>query len=169
MARHRSTAADWLDLTDLGRIYGISASRTARLLAAAGLAGSGGVPSATALAEGLARLTHGPERAGVALWHRQGCAPRLERQGLVPQAQPSQVSLWADLLSALQQGSAAVSITAEDMADDLPQELVRPVNRELRLRGCPFQVATPLRRAATPRPACSPAPAADASAPHRCD
>lgn len=169
MTRHRTAASDWLDLTDLGRIYGLSASRTARLLTTAGLLTSGGGPSATALAEGLVRLPHGPDRTGPMLWNRQRCAPRLEGLGVSPQPQRSLVSLWADLLSTLQQDSAAVCITAEDMAGDMPRELVRPVNRELRLRGCPFQVSLPLRRAAAPRPACSPSPAADAAAPHPCD
>lgn len=169
MARHRTDPIEWLELTDLGRIYGLSVSRTARLLAAAGLSDSGGGPSPAALNEGLARLCHGPDQRGLVLWNRQACAPRLEGQGVSPQQQRSLVSLWADLLSTLQQDCAAVSITAEDMAGDMPRELVRPVNRELRLRGCPFQVPTSLRPGARPRPACSPVPAADADAPRRCD
>jgi hypothetical protein len=40
------------------------------------------------------------------------------------------------------------------MAGDLPRELVVPVNRELRQRGCSFQVSL-LKREAAPAPACS--------------
>jgi hypothetical protein len=64
------------------------------------------------------------------------------------------VSLWADLLSALQQGSPGIATSAEEMAGDLPRELVVPVNRELRQRGCSFQVSL-LKRDTTPGPACS--------------
>jgi hypothetical protein len=65
------------------------------------------------------------------------------------------VSLWADLLSALQQGSPGIATSAEEMAGDLPRELVVPVNRELRQRGCSFQVS--LRRREAPAAAsCAP-------------
>lgn len=78
------------------------------------------------------------------------------------------IALWADLLSALQQGSPGIATSAEEMAGDLPRELVAPVNRELRQRGCSFQVK-PLRRDATPPPACSPSREAPAADPRRCD
>jgi hypothetical protein len=64
------------------------------------------------------------------------------------------VGLWADLLSALQQGSPGIATSAEEMAGDLPLELVVPVNRELRQRGCSFQVSL-LKRDTTPGPTCS--------------
>ena len=78
------------------------------------------------------------------------------------------IGLWADLLSALQQGSPGIATSAEEMAGDLPRELVAPVNRELRQRGCSFQVK-PLRRDAAPPPACSPSREALAADPRRCD
>ena len=64
------------------------------------------------------------------------------------------VSLWADLLSALQQGSPGIATSAEEMAGDLPRELVVPVTRDLRQRGCSFQVSR-LKRDTAPGPACS--------------
>ena len=155
---------DWLSLTELGRVYGISAILTGRLLVSSGLRSPEGSPSAEALRSGLALCQH-PGDHHQALWNRQACAPHLERQGLTPLQQPTLVGLWADLLAAMQQGSPSISVSAEEMADDMPRELVRPVNRELRQRGCSFQVK-PLRRAAGPRPACSPAPASDAAALH---
>lgn len=159
-------ASEWLSLTELGRIYGISAVHTGRLLVLSGLRSKEGEPTAVALDQGLALCPH-PGDHHQALWSRQGCAPHLERQGQVPMQQRSLVGLWADLLSALQQGSPSISVSAEEMADDLPRELVRPVNLELRQRGCSFQVR-PIRRAAAPRPACSPSPAADAGVPRPC-
>lgn len=159
--------SDWLSLTELGRLYGISAVQTGRLLVLAGLRSREGEPTALALREGIALCPH-PGDHHQALWSRRGCSAPLERQGLELQQQRSLVGLWADLLSALQQGSPSICVSAEEMADDMPQELVRPVNRELRQRGCSFQVR-PLRTGAAPRPACSPSPAADAAAPRPCD
>jgi hypothetical protein len=159
-----ASSTEWLSLTELGRLYGVSAVYTGRLLVQAGLRSPEGFPSCRALEQGLALCQH-PGDHHQALWSRQGCAPHLERQGLEPQQQRSLVGLWADLLSALQQGSPSISVSAEEMASDMPEELVRPVNRELRERGCSFQVK-PVRKAATPRPACSPAPASDAAAAH---
>lgn len=157
---------DWLSLTELGRLYGISAVHTGKLLVHAGLRSPDGFPTARSLQKGLALCQH-PGDHHQALWSRQGCGPHLERQGLELLQQRSLVGLWADLLSALQQGSPAISVSAEEMAGDIPQELVRPVNRELRQRGVSFQVQ-PLRADAAPRPACSPAPASDADVPHPC-
>ena len=159
--------SDWLSLTELGRLYGISAVQTGRLLVLSGLRSREGEPTARALRDGIALCPH-PGDHHQALWSRRGCAAPLERQGLELQQQRSMVGLWADLLSALQQGSPAICVSAEEMADDMPQELVRPVNRELRQRGCSFQVRR-LRTGAAPRPACSPSPAADAAAPRPCD
>jgi hypothetical protein len=157
----------WLSLTDLGRIYGISAVHTGKLLVAAGLRQANGEPSRKALMAGLAWQQH-PGHHHQALWNREGCGPHLERQGVEPQQQRNLVGLWADLLTALQQGSPSIAVSAEEMAGDLPKELVAPVNRELRQRGSTFQVGRSLRRGAAPRPACSPVPAADAGDPRRC-
>lgn len=159
--------SDWLSLTELGRLYGISAVQAGRLLVLAGLRSRDGEPTAQALRDGIALCPH-PGDHHQALWSRLGCAAPLERQGLELQQQRSLVGLWADLLSALQQGSPSICVSAEEMADDMPQELVRPVNRELRQRGCSFQVRR-LTPGAAPRPACSPSPAADAAAPRPCD
>lgn len=158
---------DWLSLTDLGRVYGISAVHTGKLLAAAGLRGPSGEPTHEALSTGLANRSHSGHQQ--ALWHRRRCGRVLERQGEMPRDRRELVGLWADLLSALQQGSPSVSTSAEEMAGDLPRELVSPVNRALRERGCSFQVRRGVKPAAAPRPAGSPAPAAGADALRRCD
>ncbi|MCS5706624.1 hypothetical protein NZK27_10520 [Synechococcus sp. FGCU-3] len=56
---------------------------------------------------------------------------------------------WADLLSTLFAGAPGVNASAEDMALELPDELVPPVNQELRQRGCSFQVKRQARRRAS--------------------
>jgi hypothetical protein len=137
--------ADWLNLTDLGRLYGISAVLCGRLLAHAGLRHPDGAPTAMALHEELALLPHPHGHHRSALWNRRGCGRVLEAEGLRPMGQNRLVLLWADLLEALVHGSPAISTSAAEMAVELPRELVRPVNQELRERGTGFQV--PLRRA----------------------
>ena len=160
------SGVNWLSLTDLGRLYGLSAVHTGKILCQAGLRHKGGAPTQTALEAGLALCQH-PDHHHQALWSQQGCASHLESQGLEPLQQRNLVGLWADLLSALQQGAPAISVSAEEMAVDMPRELLHPVNRALRDRGCSFQVK-PLRKGAGLRPACLPAPAADAAALRRC-
>ena len=132
-------SGDWLSLTDLGRVYGISAVHTGKLLQAAGLRLPDGDPSPEALSGGIAQRQHSGQHHQ-ALWNREGCAPHLERQGLIPQKQRSLVGLWADLLAALQQGAPDIAVSAEEMAGEIPGDLVQPVNLELQARGCSFQV-----------------------------
>jgi hypothetical protein len=155
-------AGEWLSLTDLGRVYGISAVHTGKLLVAAGLRQADGDPSSTAIEAGLAQRQHSGQHRQ-ALWHRQGCAPHLEGQGVMPQQERTLVGLWADLLAALQQGAPDIVTSAEEMADEIPGDLVQPVNRELRERGCSFQVRPGLT---TPQPVCSRAPEDGAGDPH---
>ncbi|MFZ9947254.1 MAG: hypothetical protein ACO3FN_09320, partial [Vulcanococcus sp.] len=60
--------------------------------------------------------------------------------GLEPIQRTTLVQQWAQLLSALTEGSPSISTSAAQMAEDLPGELVEPVNAELRHIGCSFQV-----------------------------
>ncbi|MFN5194777.1 MAG: hypothetical protein ACK5E6_10185 [Cyanobacteriota bacterium] len=157
---------DWLSLTHLGRRYGVSAVHVGRLLSAAGLRDPAGHPTDAAVERGLA-LRLRPSHHHQALWHADRCEPLLQQQGLEPLGRQRLVGLWADLLTALQQGPVGVATTAEEMAGDLPNDLISPVNHELRQRGSSFQVGRSVRPAPGPRPACSPSPAADAVPPRR--
>ncbi|MEB3333592.1 MAG: hypothetical protein VKP70_01260 [Cyanobacteriota bacterium] len=156
---------DWLTLTEIGRVYGISAVHAGKLLLSAGLRQLDGRPSPEALRLGLAQRRHSSP-ARQTLWNREGCAPHLERQGVRPRLQRQLVDLWADLISDLQQGAPAVVMSAEDVAAELPEELLVPVNRRLRERGCSFQVSPSVRRTSHGRPG-SPSPATDAIGSHR--
>ena len=150
-------ASPWLTLTGLGRIYGISAVHCGRLLSDAGLRDGDGQPSLRALEEKLA-YQHHPQHGGRhALWQRQGCSAILEAGGLVPMQQSTLVEQWVALLSALADGSPSISTSAEQMAEDLPKDLVDPVNRQLRAIGCSFQVSRP-------RPPSSPNPGSGSNA-----
>ena len=158
-------APQWLTLTEIGRVYGISAVHAGKLLQSAGLRQLDGRPSPEALRSGLAHRRHSSP-SGQTLWNREECAPHLEQQGLEPRAQRQLVDLWADLLSALQQAPDSVAISPEDMAEDLPADLVAPVNLKLREQGCAFQVRKTLKR--KPHgPSGLPAPASDATGSHR--
>ncbi len=131
----------WLSLTDLGRIYGISAVHCGRLLSEAGLRDSSGQPSRHALRSGCAIRGHQPHAHGPTQWHRSHCEAVFQRAGLEPIQRTTLVQQWAQLLSALTEGSPSITTSAAQMAEDLPGELVDPVNAELREIGCSFQVA----------------------------
>lgn len=131
----------WLSLTDLGRIYGISAVHCGRLLSEAGLRDSNGQPSRHALRTGCAIRGHQPHSHGPTQWHRSHCQAVFQRAGLEPIQRTTLVQQWAQLLSALTEGSPSITTSADQMAEELPRELVEPVNAELRTIGCSFQVA----------------------------
>jgi len=136
----RSPQPDWLTLTDLGRIYGISALHCGRLLLQAGLRRSDGEPTLRALEGGCAAAAPTRRHGQPPVWHRNNCSEAFEAAGLETVQQASLVQQWANLLSALNEGSASISTSADQMAEDLPGDLVDPVNRELRALGCSFQV-----------------------------
>ncbi|KZR68822.1 hypothetical protein PMIT1313_02446 [Prochlorococcus marinus str. MIT 1313] len=131
----------WLSLTDLGRIYGISAINCGRALQLQGLRDRHGRPTPGALETGAAHK-HGPQTPPrTALWNAKICKGLLEKSGYQPINRTLQVEQWAELLEALEEGSPSINATAEQMAEDLPEELVGDVNDQLALRGCHFRVA----------------------------
>ena len=160
--RHSSAGggdpSSWLTLTDLGRLYGISAMHCGRLLQDAGLRNSDGLPTAQAVQSGCASGAQRRPHGGEPIWHRLHCRRAFEAAGLVTVQRASLVQQWAALLSALTEGSPSISTSAAQMAEDLPGDLVDPVNVELRQLGCSFQVqraGQPLSRAGGARSAAS--------------
>ncbi|MFZ9462691.1 MAG: hypothetical protein ACO262_03615 [Vulcanococcus sp.] len=156
----------WLTLTDLGRIYGISAMHCGRLLSEAGLRDLEGHPTDRAVQIGCAspgQQHHG----GQPFWHRQQCSSAFEAAGLVTVRRATLVQQWVDLLSALAVGSPAISTSAAQMAEEMPADLLEPVNRQLRQLGCSFQVQSgrPVSRAAATSAARREPPAGAAAAP----
>ncbi|MCT0219604.1 hypothetical protein KQ304_11465 [Synechococcus sp. CS-1329] len=136
-------AADqWISLTDLGRSLGISAVSCGRLLIQAGLRQLDGRPTERALQRGLARSGgQALQRGRATLWQQAGCAAALGGNSPRPVQQPTLVEQWAELLWALKQGSPSIATSAEQMAEDLPHELVGAVNRQLQDKGWDFQVS----------------------------
>jgi len=130
----------WLSLTDLGRIYGISAINCGRALQEHGWRDRHGRPTPGALIAGAAHK-HGPQTPPrTALWNGEICRALLEKCGYQPISRTMKVEQWVQLLEALIEGSPSINATAEQMSEDLPEELVFDVNNQLAQRGCRFQV-----------------------------
>ena len=130
---------NWLSLTDLGRIYGISAIHCGKTLQREGLRDHNGYPTPRALKVGAA-YTNGqnnPPRATV--WNSEICQSLFEKTGYQPINHSSQIEKWVDLLHALEEGSPAISATPAQMAEDLPEEFIGEVNKLLAERGCNFR------------------------------
>ena len=52
-----------------------------------------------------------------------------------------QVEQWTQLLEALQVGSPSITATADQMAEEMPGELLEDVNHQLAARGCRYRVS----------------------------
>ena len=130
----------WLCLAELGQIYGISAFHCGRILENHGWRDRRGRPTPAALEAGAASSvgTHGQGRH--VFWNRSLCTELLNSNGYTPISRSLQVEQWTQLLEALQLGSPSISATADQMAEEMPNELVEDVNHQLKVRGCSYRV-----------------------------
>ena len=153
---HRVMAAlnPWLSLTDLGRIYGISAIHCGRILEQQGWRDRRGRPTPAALEADAASCagTHGQGRT--VFWSRAICSELLESKGYAPMSRNVQIEQWTQLLEALQLGSPSISATPDQMAEEMPTELVDDVNQQLAVRGCSYRVSRHQRQASRSASAC---------------
>ncbi len=135
-----ATSSSWLNLTDLGRMYGISALRCGRELQYKGWRDRYGRPTPKALEAGVASENgpHNPPRA--ALWNTKLCSELLEKTGFQPISKKLQIEQWVSLLEAINEGSPSINTTTDQMAEELPNDLVEDVNAQLKLRGSNFKV-----------------------------
>ena len=130
----------WLCLAELGRIYGISAFHCGRILENHGWRDRRGRPTPAALEAGAASRV-GPHGQGRhVFWSRSLCTELLTSNGYTPISRSLQVEQWTQLLEALQLGSPSISATADQMAEEMPNELVEDVNHQLKVRGCSYRV-----------------------------
>jgi len=131
----------WLSLTDLGRIFGISATHFGRLLHNHGWLDRLQRPTPAALDAGAASSVgpHGQGRA--VLWNRDLCSALLIKLGYSPVSRSVQVEQWTQLLEALQLGSPAIAASLDQMAEEIPNDLVDEVNQQLTMRGCRYRVS----------------------------
>ena len=134
----------WVTLNDLGRNFGISAIHCGRALEHEGWRDRQGRPTTAAVTAGAVdqRTPHSQGRS--VLWNAELCNLALERKGYRPVSRSEHVGQWADLLEAMTVGSPSITTTADQMAEDLPNELVEDVNHQLTRRGCRYQVHRPL-------------------------
>lgn len=79
------------------------------------------------------------------LWNATTCTSVLKSQGYKRITRAQHVKQWVALLEALSEGSSSITTTPEQMAEDLPAELVQDVNHQLSRRGCRFQAATKVK------------------------
>ena len=75
------------------------------------------------------------------LWNRSVCSQLLEHKGYEPMSRSLQVEQWTQLLEALQVGSPSITATADQMAEEMPGELLEDVNHQLEARGCRYRVS----------------------------
>ena len=134
----------WVTLHDLGRRFGISSIQCGRTLEQEGWRDRHGQPTPAALSAGAVeqRTPHSHGRSF--LWNADVCAVALERRGYQPLPRSEQVGQCVDLLEAMDHGSPSITTTADQMAEELPPELVEDFNRQLSNRGCRYQVHRPL-------------------------
>ncbi len=130
----------WLSITDLGRIYGLSSTHCGKALQKRGWRDEHGLPTQGALEAGAAS-TNGPHNhQGNALWNVDVCRGLLEKTCNGPLNRSIEIDLWVKLLETLNEGSPSINTTADQMAEELPADLVKEVNSQLAIRGCDFRV-----------------------------
>jgi len=134
MANH-----SWLSLTELGHLFGISSRHCERALDQAGWLDRHGRPTPAAIEAGAAS-TQGPQcHPRGSRWNAAICRHLLEARGYKPMSRDEQINQWVALLEAMSEGSPSIDSSAEQMAEDLPVELLDDVNAQLSRRGCRFQ------------------------------
>ena len=136
----------WLTLTELGQLFGISTTHCGRALDRLGWRDRHGRPTPAAVEAGAASTSGSSLQARSPLWNSTVCTSLLKRQGYKRITRAQHVKQWVALLEALSEGSSSITTTPEQMAEDLPAELVHDVNHQLSRRGCRFQAATKASR-----------------------
>ena len=134
------TTSQWLTLSDLGHRFGLSARHCGRVLDREGWRDHSGHPTQAAIAAGAAQQHNSHHHIPSNRWNAEICATVLSSHGQRPIKRSEQVSQWVTLLEAMEEGSASISMSTEQMAEDLPNDLIDDVNHQLSHRGCRFQV-----------------------------
>ena len=134
------TTSQWLTLSDLGRSFGLSARHCGHALDHEGWRDSNGHPTPEAIAAGAAQLHNNHHHRPSNRWNVDICSTVICPHGNHPINRSEQVAQWVTLLEAMEEGSASVSTSPEQMAEDLPLDLIEEVNLQLSDRGCRFQV-----------------------------
>lgn len=129
----------WMSLTELGQLFGISTTHCGRALDRLGWRDRHGRPTTTAVEAGAASASGSSVQARSAIWNSKVCTSLLQSQGYKRITRAQHVKQWVALLEALSEGSPSITTTPEQMAEELPSELIADVNHQLSRRGCRFQ------------------------------
>ncbi len=135
-------SSNWLSLTDLGRIYGISAIHCGKALQQGGFRDQHGYPTPRAVKVGAAHTSGQQNPPKSTVWNSTICKTFFEKTGYQPISRTQQIEQWVQLLAALEEGSPGIATTPAQMAEDLPSEYVGEVNNLLAKRGCLFRANT---------------------------
>jgi len=131
-----ATCSTWLSLKDLSRISDMPTIDCLRTLQKKGWLNSNGTPTPSALEAGAAASTQGTNQvSNQSIWNAEICKKLLKKVVKKPIGRTVKIQQWTTLLEALEEGSASINATAEEMAEDLPCNLIREVNDQLALRG----------------------------------
>ena len=134
------TSSQWLTLSDLGRRFGLSAKHCGHALDHQGWRDCNGHPTQAAITAGAAQRHNTHHHSPSNRWNADICATLISSHGHHPINRSEQVAQWVTLLEAMEEGSASVSTSPGQMAEDLPLDLIEEVNLQLSHRGCRFQV-----------------------------
>ena len=144
----------WISLIELAETFDISTLQCGRVLEHHGWRDRRGQPTSAAL-DAQAAQTHshgGHSRRTV--WSRHLCSAVLTAQGYKARSRKQQVRQWAQFLEAMAAGSPSINATADQLAEDVPQELVTDVNDQLAARGSRYRIAGPHRTTSSHPTAC---------------
>ena len=132
----------WISLAELADTFGISTLHCNRVLEHQGWRDRHGQPTPAAL-EAQAARSHGPGgRSRHTLWNKTICTAVFKAQGYKARSRHQQIRQWAQFLEAMAAGSPSISTTADQMAEDVPQDLVPAVNDQLAARGSRYRIAS---------------------------
>ena len=135
-----ATSPQWLSLTDLGRMYGLSAIDCGKTLKNKGWRDENGFPTNSAVEAGAVTSKRNNNFLNNILWNAKVCKELFEKTGYQTMTRALEISQWARLLEAMDIGSPSITTTAKQMAEELPKELIEEVNIQLELRGSTFRV-----------------------------
>ncbi len=134
------TTSQWLTLSDLGRRFGLSARHCGHALDHEGWRDRNGQPTEAAITAGAAQRHNHHHHRPSNRWSLEVCTAILSSHVKSPIHRSEQISQWATLLEAMEEGSASLSTSTDQMAEDLPLDLIEDVNHQLSHRGCRYQV-----------------------------
>ena len=137
-------SSTWLSLSNLSRIYGISALNCEKTLQQHGWRDCHGHPTSQAIKVGASFLNGSKTPPHKTLWNEELCRQLFEKTGYKPISKTIQIELWVKLLEALQEGSPSIDTTAEQMAEEIPSELIEEVNDQLARKDVAFRVSAKL-------------------------